>query len=621
MKGNLKEHNIPVYEKLENMMAEKNKALVVTATGTGKSYLTLEYITRHNLNTLVVVPRLSIGREWDKMSKKISTITYHSFGRTNDFDKYDCVVFDEVHHAGATTWEGPITNFINTTDKPVIGLTADPKRYSNGARDMGEELFGDCRIDGYSLTDAIEQNILPSLTYVAAMWNIGGMKVKFSDKDIPSPLLARFNYALDKREPVEDIIVRHMPKGARKGIIFVETIPACREAQNLINSVYPKAKVWTIHSKQSTNLNEQYHNEFKKAKTGFMIAVDMYNEGLHAPGVNTIIMLRRTSSPTIFYQQIGRALHVGNSNDPIIFDLVCNSNLLKIKSTQRERMNRGATLTKYIPAISNQTVIYDYTKDILDVIDEIHNYLDDTWTDEEDAILKKYYPDEGLGIISRLPGRSKDAIMSRACIFGIASNINPEWTEEEDNIMREYYPSEGRNVYKRFPNRTKSACANRAIKLNLVTDYGKWSKEEIEILKKYYPIEGKKVIERLHKKTETALYAKASKLGILIKNMPWTNEEIEILKKYYPDEGVDVAKRLPGRSIETIKKEAQIVGIKVKKGGDWTEEEIEILRKYFPTEGYDVIKRLPWRTRNGVVRKAKEYGIKRDGNYYRRWNK
>ena len=132
----LKEHNIPVYERLEKVMKENNKAIVVTATGTGKSYLTLEYAERHNLSALVVVPRCSIGKEWEALSDRFEYITYHSFVRKHNYDKYSMVVFDEVHHAGATTWEKPITEFINTTNKPVIGLTADPKRYSDGGRDI-----------------------------------------------------------------------------------------------------------------------------------------------------------------------------------------------------------------------------------------------------------------------------------------------------------------------------------------------------------------------------------------------------------------------------------------------------------------------------------------------------
>ena len=50
----LLEHNYPVYQALEDMLAENNKAILVTATGTGKSYVALEYLERHDLRALVI---------------------------------------------------------------------------------------------------------------------------------------------------------------------------------------------------------------------------------------------------------------------------------------------------------------------------------------------------------------------------------------------------------------------------------------------------------------------------------------------------------------------------------------------------------------------------------------
>ena len=79
----------------------------------------------------------------------------------------------------------------------------------------------------------------------------------------------------------------------------------------------------------------------------------MLNEGLHIDGVEAVILLRKTSSPNIHYQQIGRCLASGNTDSPIIFDLVNNftnirsSNLkndlieaIRQHNTEREK-NRG----------------------------------------------------------------------------------------------------------------------------------------------------------------------------------------------------------------------------------------------------------------------------------------
>ena len=70
----LMEHNIPVYEKFEAMLEEHGKVILITATGTGKSYVTLEYLERHDLRALVLAPRLAICDNWKELSDKIDTV-------------------------------------------------------------------------------------------------------------------------------------------------------------------------------------------------------------------------------------------------------------------------------------------------------------------------------------------------------------------------------------------------------------------------------------------------------------------------------------------------------------------------------------------------------------------
>lgn len=70
-----------------------------------------------------------------------------------------------------------------------------------------------------------------------------------------------------------------------------------------------------------------------------------------------------------------------------------------------------------------------------------------------------------------------------------------EWTEEENEILRKYYPIEGYNVADRLKGRTRSAIQNQVKRLDLNIN-SLWTEEEIEILKKWYPIERYKVTER-----------------------------------------------------------------------------------------------------------------------------
>lgn len=62
-----------------------------------------------------------------------------------------------------------------------------------------------------------------------------------------------------------------------------------------------------------------------------LLCVNQLNEGVHIKGVDAVIMVRRTSSPTIFYQQLGRALTAAGNFEPLVIDLVDNFEMIGIE--------------------------------------------------------------------------------------------------------------------------------------------------------------------------------------------------------------------------------------------------------------------------------------------------
>lgn len=124
------------------------------------------------------------------------------------------------------------------------------------------------------------------------------------------------------------------------------------------------------------------------------------------------------------------------------------------------------------------------------------------WSSEENEILKNNY---GLGIKALqklLPGRTRWAIIHRKrklqaqgeLIFSIKRK---HWSEEEDAILRYYYPLEGSNCKKRLPNRSKDAIRQRANNLG-ITDNPNiiWTKEELHIIEENCPLDAK-VLQKL----------------------------------------------------------------------------------------------------------------------------
>ena len=145
----------------------------------------------------------------------------------------------------------------------------------------------------------------------------------------------------------------------------------------------------------------------------------------------------------------------------------------------------------------------------------INKLVQKKWTEEEDNILKKYYPKEGIKVEKRLEGVSRVSIKSRVLYLGLKyeTNIIP-WTEEEDSILKEFYPTEGTDVHKRL-DRDRLSCKNRAQRLKVKYINNKeWKPEEIEIIKTYYPLEGSKVYKRLKGRSGSACKERAKKLKV-----------------------------------------------------------------------------------------------------------
>ena len=165
-------HNESVYEQLENRMRENGRCCVVMGTGVGKSYVTLEYITNHNLfdKTLIVSPRNSINASWKKLvGDKVTTITYQKLAnmyddKSFDWDAFSLIICDEVHHVGAHTWAKPIKYLINNKKKNVIGLTENPVRFGDGRRDVSLEFFDGSVAVGEDVLNAISKGILNPVT-------------------------------------------------------------------------------------------------------------------------------------------------------------------------------------------------------------------------------------------------------------------------------------------------------------------------------------------------------------------------------------------------------------------------------------------------------------------------
>lgn len=571
----LLEHNINVYNELTQTLSEQNCCCVVMGTGCGKTYVATEYLDENNYKALVVSPRRSICESWEKHTPRVETITYQKLARIYkeiDFSVYDVVICDEVHHIGAPTWGAPIKYLIDNKIVKVIGLTESSVRYTDGGKDVAEDFFYGNIALGENVPSAIEKKILNPVTYVGAMFNSDGLKKTLRGK-IQSRLYAKLNLALNKTPTVEEILKKHMPAGKRKGIIFASTIEDIKSAMEFVKSVYPNTTIKFVHSKQSQSYNDEAFDWFKQTDEGYICSVDMISEGVHIKGVNTLIMLRRTESVNLFNQQLGRCLSANSEEPAILFDLVNNKYSIRIINDKLKiRTNSIFSTAKLNIAPSEQLIVNDYTKDIVDVLQEIKLSLETRWTEKEDDLLKKFY--EGS--------------------FG------------DINLTK--------FVEKYLTSRTVYAARYRANYLKL-TNYLKYSDEEIEIIKKYYPTEGTKCSKMLNNRSVSSIHIMAKKLGIKFIN-PLTDEEIEIIKKHYEKEGKDITKRI-NKPLASIQYKANELGLYSQAyRASWTEEEDNLIKENYYILGAKKLQKLlpKKRTQKSIIARAQKLNIRKRRN-------
>ena len=610
----LLKHNTVPYIELELMLSRTGKAMYVAATGAGKTSVAVKYLEAHDLYALVVCPQISLCQQWNNTTDRVETMTYQAFAKNPDVSRFDCYIFDEAHHTGASKWGKAVKALMDSTTKPVIGLIADPKRYLDGGRDMGYELWDGNIVYGLDLNKAIEKKVLPGGIFVCALFDAGAELEKYRNVPVTKTLKGRLDTCLENCMSIQEILHRHMPEGKRKGIVFADSIERVQEGVALIKAAYPSEQIWFIHSMRPQKENIETLLAFNKAEHGFIVTVDMLNEGVHVPGVNTIIMLRRTSSPNIFMQQLGRGFTPG-SKDVAIFDFVGNNSGLKIISGHIDYAkgitnNQTGLTNNNSMEFSSQFIVYDYATPVVKVITDIKNFLSDCWTEEEDAILRANYATMGRKVASLLPGRTMSACWHRAQKLGLtkAATYNC-WTENEDNILRTNYANMGRKITTLLNGKTWKSCKIRAAKLGVSMVTGYWTADEDNILRTHYTDMGREILDLLPGRTWTACKARARQFGLgKSKGGAWTESEDSVLRTNYASMGTKVASLLPGRTGPACKRRAEKLGLTTK-NNLWTEVEDEMLRTNYTIIGPKATALLVNRTQDACKSRAKKLGL------------
>jgi len=318
---------IEALENLQKIRVEgKNKALIISATGTGKTYLSAFDASAFNPKKLLfVVHRLTIAKDSLNTFKNVfgknktmglfsgnqrdldcdfvfSTIqTISKANHLDNFSKdhFDYIIIDETHRSGADSYLRLIEHF---EPKFLLGMTATPERTDG---DDIFQLFDHNIAYEIRLGKAMEEEMLSTFHYFGvADLTIDNIQVdKRSD----------FRY-LVANERVERIIEQAKfygsDNGITRGLIFCSRKKEAIELAVLFNLKGFKTVALTGDNSEEERAKaiEKLETDNLSEKLDYIFTVDIFNEGIDIPKINQIIMLRPTESSIIFIQQLGRGL-------------------------------------------------------------------------------------------------------------------------------------------------------------------------------------------------------------------------------------------------------------------------------------------------------------------------
>ena len=188
-----------------------------------------------------------------------------------------------------------------------------------------------------------------------------------------------------------------------KYIVFCASFDHLNEMKGLATEwfcgVDPEPHIYTAYAEDpKTGQEFEAFKADKSAHLKLLYCIDMLNEGIHVEGVDGVILLRPTVSPTIYKQQVGRALAAGGKKTPIIFDIVMNiENLCSIGAVEEEWKEAVYTLRGKggeDKTFTGHFQIIDEVKDCRRLFAQLNETLTASWDAMYD-IAKEYYKTYG----------------------------------------------------------------------------------------------------------------------------------------------------------------------------------------------------------------------------------
>ncbi|CAM3710925.1 DEAD/DEAH box helicase family protein [Mesobacillus zeae] len=377
---------IDALEELNKTLEEEySKALVVMATGLGKTYLAGFFAQNFN-NVLFIAHREEIlyqakasfqrimpdrnfgiynGRikegEADVIFASIYTLSINTHIERFSPDEFDLIVIDEFHHAAANTYQRVLEYF---SPKFLLGITATPDRNDN------KDVYAICdgnvafRLD---FLKAIENRWLSPFKYYGVYDDTDYSQISWLGTRYDEEQLLQVQL---REGMAENILNAWKEKKQTRTIGFCSSV---RQADFLSNYFNSKGfNTVSLHSRQKGVVRGNAIAMLEKGKLDVIFTVDLFNEGVDIPPVDTLLFVRPTESLTVFTQQIGRGLRLYPGKEYcIIIDLIGNYRNADIKLSLFDSANNRSRNGQIVEPTVPQTCELNLDIKVIDLLKEM----------------------------------------------------------------------------------------------------------------------------------------------------------------------------------------------------------------------------------------------------------
>ncbi|MFJ5916703.1 DUF3427 domain-containing protein [Streptomyces ardesiacus] len=320
--------------KAEREIRGRHRNLLVAATGTGKTVMAaLDYrelsqatagrpkllfvahrkeILKQSLRTYrEVLVDASFGellhggadpQEWTHVFASVQSLNVQRLEQLAP-DHFDIIVIDEFHHSPADTYRRVIEHF---APKELLGLTATPERADG--RNVQDEYFDGRIAAEMRLWEALENDLLSPFHYFGIpdgtdLTNLAWQKGSYADQELGNLLTGNDARARIVVKQVRDKI---SDPGAMRALGFCVT----KAHAHFMAEFFRKAgfRAVALDSDSPAEVRARALTDLQAGELQVIFSVDLFNEGLDIPDVDTLLLLRPTNSATVFLQQLGRGL-------------------------------------------------------------------------------------------------------------------------------------------------------------------------------------------------------------------------------------------------------------------------------------------------------------------------